>query len=260
MGDIGSTLGAGIQGAVQENTNRANREIADQNLAFQREQYEYQKQLNQTQMQREDTAIQRQVADYQAVGFNKLLATQSGGSATTALTSAQAPQNNMRYQAAQIQLAGNMISEITDFVQTVQERKLQMEKTREETNLIKGQIDYQNTDIEINKINKLLKDIELEHEPYRQASLITEWLKNEAERQQRIKDYQYYNDRQLPYGGGVGYDNEINSLIKQLESGNLEQLEKLIPDITSQLKDIAGILGESAVQGIKEYGKELNHC
>lgn len=90
---IGTAI-SGIANAITSGIgNSQNRKIAEQNLAeqkrqfaenmaFQREQYEYQKQLNQLQMDREDTAVQRNAADLQAAGFNKLLAAGGTGSAT----------------------------------------------------------------------------------------------------------------------------------------------------------------------------------
>lgn len=85
MGDAGAFLGSGVDFMSQR--------IAERQEAYQRDidrmredsfnaqqqknwetQFNYQKELNNTQMAREDNAIQRSVADHQAAGFNKLLA------------------------------------------------------------------------------------------------------------------------------------------------------------------------------------------
>ena len=72
---------------LADNTN-----IANQNLALQREAYEYQKQLNATQMEREDSAIQRQIKDYEAAGFSPLAAIGGNGAGSASLSSGAAPQ------------------------------------------------------------------------------------------------------------------------------------------------------------------------
>lgn len=64
--------------------------IAQQNFGLQQNQFDYQKRLNTLQMEREDNAIQRQVADLQAAGFSPLMA--SGGSPSSPLSSGSAPQ------------------------------------------------------------------------------------------------------------------------------------------------------------------------
>ena len=77
----------------------ANGIISGKNLKLQKEfnaqqqknwetQFNYQKELNNQLMQREDTAIQRSVADYESQGFNKLLAIGNPSEAGT-LTSTQ---------------------------------------------------------------------------------------------------------------------------------------------------------------------------
>ena len=50
-------------------TNTVNKDIADQNLAFQRENLEYQKALQQKIFEREDSAYQRTVQDMRASGL-----------------------------------------------------------------------------------------------------------------------------------------------------------------------------------------------
>lgn len=58
----------------------AQKQANAQNLAFAQEQFAYQQQLNNLAMQREDTAVQRRVADLENAGFNKRLAmNQSAG-------------------------------------------------------------------------------------------------------------------------------------------------------------------------------------
>ena len=107
MSVLGSSISAGASIFNTKATNEANKEttqmtndlnkqIADKNLALQREQYEYQKSLNDIQMQREDTAIQRMVSDARNAGVSPLANLQ--GSSSTALTSAPAPQSNMHYE------------------------------------------------------------------------------------------------------------------------------------------------------------------
>lgn len=67
--------------------------IADRNFGLQQEQFDYQKQLNATQMEREDNAMQRKIADYGAAGLSPLAAIDgSQGAAANPLTSSDAPQ------------------------------------------------------------------------------------------------------------------------------------------------------------------------
>lgn len=69
-----------------------NSEVANDNLALQQSAFDYQKQLNATQMEREDSAMQRQIADLQASGFSPLAALGGSGSASNPLSSGNAPQ------------------------------------------------------------------------------------------------------------------------------------------------------------------------
>lgn len=70
-----------------------NEDVSTKNFNLQEQQFEYQKELNQLTMQREDNAFQRQVADLKNAGLSPLMI--AGGSPASVLTSAQAPQRDM---------------------------------------------------------------------------------------------------------------------------------------------------------------------
>lgn len=72
---------------------KLNETTSQQNFDLSKEQFEYQKQLNEITMQREDNAIQRQVADLKAAGLSPLMV--AGGSSATPLQSAQPVQKDI---------------------------------------------------------------------------------------------------------------------------------------------------------------------
>lgn len=78
-----------MQQQIAEKTNAANKAIADQNIAYQRE-------LNQQIFAREDNAFQRQVADLKAAGLSPLLASGAGAGAGGTVS---APQSNQQVQS-----------------------------------------------------------------------------------------------------------------------------------------------------------------
>lgn len=68
-----------------------------QNLAFQQQQFDYQKELNQTIMNREDTAAQRSVADMRAAGLSPLAQFSNTAGAGGEMTAPQAPRSAVDY-------------------------------------------------------------------------------------------------------------------------------------------------------------------
>lgn len=132
-----SLAGSFIQGAMNLGstivTNQFNEKIARENLALQRENFEYAKDLQQQIFDREDTAYQRKVQDLIKAGINPAVAAAGSGSDAGSIVSTQAPQNGMRYQAPQFSI-GSAI----DTLRAIK----QIASIEEQTNVAKQQADY----------------------------------------------------------------------------------------------------------------------
>lgn len=90
-------------------TNETNHMIAQENLAYQREWNDYQKSLNEQIMQREDTAIQRQVADARAAGISPLAASNVGQAQTgTSVQTGSPLENTFRRESGSSPLLENL--------------------------------------------------------------------------------------------------------------------------------------------------------
>lgn len=141
----------------------ANRE----NLAFAREQFNYQQQLNDLVMQREDNAVQRRVADLENAGFNKRLAmSQSAGS-----QSLSAGNYNANQQAAMMDPL-SILAGVTGSIDSVNRTRMN---------------DMQLQVMEIQKDMQLMDLVKTA----RESDLLSEEIKNAIEK--RITDSVYRN-------------------------------------------------------------------
>lgn len=85
-------LGTGLNFLSDLGTNITNGIIANKNLAFQKDAFNYQKELNNLAMQREDNAVQRRMQDLASAGLSPYLAAGSAASSSS-LSTGSAPQN-----------------------------------------------------------------------------------------------------------------------------------------------------------------------
>lgn len=132
IGSVFSTIGN--IGATSM-TNSMNKKIADQNLAFQQENLEYQKALQQQIFNREDTAYQRKVNDLVAAGLNPALASSGAGSGAGSIVSTSAPQNTMNYKAPSIVSLGSVLDTLSS-IQQIKNMQVQMQNARKQGNYI----------------------------------------------------------------------------------------------------------------------------
>ena len=88
-----------IEAETGAGTNETNKEIADQNLGFEREKFDYDKALQEKMFEREDTSYQRTVNDMRMAGLNPLNMQSTNGAGVTVATTA--PQNRFSAQSTQ---------------------------------------------------------------------------------------------------------------------------------------------------------------
>lgn len=96
--------------ALQQEAQAWNQRMQERQFDYQRSlndrEFDYQKQLNATQMEREDTAMQRAVADYTAAGFSPLAALGSPASSAPLSSSSQSSADVSNVDAAQRDSSG----------------------------------------------------------------------------------------------------------------------------------------------------------
>lgn len=204
-----------------------NEKVSQQNFDLQKEQFEYQKELNQTVMDREDSAYQRQVADLQKAGLSPLMV--SGGASATPLTSATAPQQDIsgineathnmmsayndifNRKMSRIQLGLQAATNIADMKTKIAESKYKQEQYQLQNDILKLDKKY------------------YESHPERNLGL-QQVLLNLASNVLGNNNY--------PAGNGFGFINDILPGNKNptLQSGNLDPARMVSPVITK--KDI----------------------
>lgn len=210
--------------AMQERINRENAaaqyKINQENIAFQKEanrenlafanrNFEYQQQLNNQLMNREDTAVQRAVNDYQAAGFNKLLAigqpAQASGMQTYGGSAEQGtPSLQAERQEAYIRTGQNL--NILDMALNTMGKINELATSKIQRDYIKGQVVGQSIINDINKIKKLREEYARETDKYQREYL-----------EKQIEALQHNINIAIESGRPIGIDNKAGNLWSLLD-------------------------------------------
>lgn len=132
-----------------DKTNETNRDIANKNLEFQRENLDYQKALQEKIFQREDSSYQRTVADMRAAGLSPLAMNGTNGAGEAIQTTA--PQNSYSRQSKDYSWISqatnngiNTVMELSRLKNESEQSKAAVAKTKAETANILANTDFFN--------------------------------------------------------------------------------------------------------------------
>lgn len=127
-----------IDAFSQWRNRKSNEKIAKQNLKAQQDNLEWQKMVQKETWAREDNAIQRQVADYQKAGFNKLMAVGGAGAGAGAVVPTEAPQQAQQ-DAVRFNDFGDSIGNIGQTIMNAISMKHNIAQTDANTKLLEAQ-------------------------------------------------------------------------------------------------------------------------
>lgn len=194
----------------------------EQNLSFQREQLDYQKQLNQLQMEREDTAFQRASADAQQVGINPMALAGGNGASSSPLSSTSFSGSSLQGSSP-----ADGLAVITGLISGISRLK----SDSSERDLLNAQKDKQNLENAINAYDAgFTKDSNGNWIPSSDVKRNQRFWDNMNERLQTLEERNSIasterNERVNDFQEKSGLNDETTTLVK-----NLRDLEKLIAD------------------------------
>lgn len=269
---IGALIGAGISAAGgligSYLNNKAQKEMNERNLDYQRENLDYQKHLQQQVFEREDTAHQREVSDLRAAGLNPLLSTGSGAQAgsvvpTEAMHTNYAPDYSGLAQG--FASAGQGIASAErwkmdyDMKQEMQqEQLLQMKAQRQKiaADTLNSLLGYDKTSAELNEwydtathrqtmrdFEEKLKELDQMEKSGRITHAEAEERRKELAESREAGIYahnmKYAKDHERPYGTtptGLEGTMDLIARIFGKHDGGVNAASDLIKDITGTLK------------------------
>lgn len=220
--DFGAFLSGLFNAGSSVYSTKVNKDIAEKNFELEKDlynlqldQYEYQKQLQQTMFNREDSAVQRRAMDLQAAGLSKTLAAGGGASAgpvVSTSTPSQAPQNKFKLDPLMLTHILSANAQIEQTKAQTQAINAQKNKTEAETKAL-GQTFTFNEVMNPAKLNNMIASTRNMDAKTQNAILDT-----------RIKTQQIGLNELLAVAAQLENEHKLNSL-------SLQQQELLIKQV-----------------------------